>query len=75
MISKCESDFVDKVSEVNDWAERLDLGTDSFLYNFQGSARITITPTVQVSVLVTVVPHAAESAVSAICPMFWHTLY
>jgi len=75
IISKCESDFVNKVSEVNDWAERLDLGTDSFLYKSQGSARITITPTVQVSVLVKVVPHVAESTVSTNCPMFWHIAY
>lgn len=63
MITKCKSEFVNKVSEVNDWAEQLDLDPDSSSYKVEGLARIT--PTVQVSVLVTIVPDEADIEVSA----------
>lgn len=63
MITNCKSEFVNEISEVNDWAEQLDLGPDSSSYKFEGLARIT--PTVQISVLVTIVPDEADIEVSA----------
>jgi len=63
MITNCKCAFVNKVSEVNDWAEQLDLDPDSSSYKFEGLARIT--PTVQISVLVTIVPDEVDIEVSA----------
>lgn len=48
---------------MDNWPERLGLGPDSFLYEFEGKARMTASE--QISVLLTVVPDEARIEVSA----------